>query len=78
MCKDIEQKMCNKSISLLQSNVIQLGGVVENSCLALGAENKPKWSTVPLFFILELSKSNDADGLLKGRGERLFFKSGDS
>lgn len=47
-----------------QSNVVQLGGVVEKFFLSSWMESMPKRSTVSLFFTLGLSKSNDADGLL--------------
>ena len=66
--------MCNTSIVILQSNVIQLGGVVETSCLASWIVKRPKWSTVPLLFDLELSKSRDADGLLTIGGETFFWR----
>ena len=70
----LERKMYDTSIIILQSNVVQLEGfTVETSFLSSLMLSKPKRSTVPLLFPLELSKSRDADGLLNC-GEILFCK----
>lgn len=61
-------------IVILQSNVVQVGGVVEVFCLSSSVESRPKRSTLPLLFLTELSKSSDADGLFIG-GEIFICKS---